>query len=226
MLVNVGGRDLVVIGQKSGVGWALDPDKQGAVVWQYRAGRGSALGGMEWGSAADAERAYFLRRRHERSAGRPGCMPSASTTASASGWPPPPPTMCGEPARGCSPAILAAISVILAWCSWDRTTAACAATSTKDGSILWQFDTNKEFETVNGVQAKGATINGPRSHDRQWDGLHQLRLRLARQAARATCYWRSASTNQQATAARKLLTKVHSEFSFRVSALGLSVLVL
>ena len=49
----------IVIGQKSGVGWALDPDKQGAVVWQYRAGQGSALGGMEWGSAVDAERAYF-----------------------------------------------------------------------------------------------------------------------------------------------------------------------
>ena len=33
--------------------------------------------------------------------------------------------------------------------------------STKDGSIIWQFDTNKEFETVNGVAAKGASINGP-----------------------------------------------------------------
>ena len=53
------GRDLIVIGQKSGVGWALDPDKKGAVVWQYRAGQGSALGGMEFGSAVDGQHAYF-----------------------------------------------------------------------------------------------------------------------------------------------------------------------
>ena len=53
------GRDLIVIGQKSGVGYALDPDKQGAIVWQYRAGRGGLLGGIEWGSAVDGERAYF-----------------------------------------------------------------------------------------------------------------------------------------------------------------------
>ena len=37
---HTGGRDLIVIGQKSGVGWALDPDNKGAVVWQYRVGQG------------------------------------------------------------------------------------------------------------------------------------------------------------------------------------------
>ena len=54
-----GGRDLIVIGQKSGLGYALDPDNEGAIVWQYRAGQGSTLGGIEWGSAVDGERAYF-----------------------------------------------------------------------------------------------------------------------------------------------------------------------
>ena len=54
-----GGRELLVIGSKSGIGWAVDPDRKGAVVWQYRAGQGSALGGMEWGSAVDGELVYF-----------------------------------------------------------------------------------------------------------------------------------------------------------------------
>ena len=53
------GRDLIVIGQKSGQGWALDPDKKGAVVWRYDAGKGTALGGMEFGSTNDGENAYF-----------------------------------------------------------------------------------------------------------------------------------------------------------------------
>ena len=35
------GRDLLIAGQKSGVVYALDPDKQGQQVWRYRAGGGS-----------------------------------------------------------------------------------------------------------------------------------------------------------------------------------------
>ena len=31
--------------------------------------------------------------------------------------------------------------------------------SATDGSALWEFDTNREFETVNGVKAAGASIN-------------------------------------------------------------------
>jgi polyvinyl alcohol dehydrogenase (cytochrome) len=53
------GRELIVAGQKSGVGWAIDPDRAGAVVWQYRAGMGGSLGGVEWGSAVDERNAYF-----------------------------------------------------------------------------------------------------------------------------------------------------------------------
>lgn len=50
-------RNLVGAGQKSGVYWALERDS-GAVLWQTKVGPGSALGGMEWGSATDRERIY------------------------------------------------------------------------------------------------------------------------------------------------------------------------
>jgi polyvinyl alcohol dehydrogenase (cytochrome) len=33
------------------------------------------------------------------------------------------------------------------------------AYSTKDGSILWSFDTNKDFDTVNGVKANGGSMD-------------------------------------------------------------------
>lgn len=46
------GKELLVVPQKSGVLWALDPNKQGAVVWQYRYGQGSGMGG-QWGAASD-----------------------------------------------------------------------------------------------------------------------------------------------------------------------------
>jgi polyvinyl alcohol dehydrogenase (cytochrome) len=30
-----------------------------------------------------------------------------------------------------------------------------------DGSIIWELDTNREFETLNGVRAAGGSIQGP-----------------------------------------------------------------
>ena len=35
------------------------------------------------------------------------------------------------------------------------------AYSSTSGSLIWQFDTNREFASVNGVAAKGASIHGP-----------------------------------------------------------------
>ena len=50
-------RDLLGAGQKSGQYWALDPD-DGSVVWVTQAGFGSAIGGLQWGSATDGDRVY------------------------------------------------------------------------------------------------------------------------------------------------------------------------
>lgn len=155
-----GGRDLIVIGQKSGVGWALDPDKSGAVVWQYVAGRGSALGGMEFGSAADEERAYFAVA--DGNMATAGQMHAVRLDTGERAWmTPPPPLKCGERARGCSQAILAAISVIPGALFAGGMDGGMRAYSTRDGAIIWEFDTNREFTTVNGVAARGASINGP-----------------------------------------------------------------
>ena len=54
-----GGKRDLVIGQKSGIVWGLDPDNEGQGAWQFRAGKGGALGGVEWGLAADEQAAYI-----------------------------------------------------------------------------------------------------------------------------------------------------------------------
>jgi polyvinyl alcohol dehydrogenase (cytochrome) len=48
---------IIGAGQKSGIYYALNPDT-GALLWQTQVGPGSALGGMEWGSATDGKRIY------------------------------------------------------------------------------------------------------------------------------------------------------------------------
>jgi polyvinyl alcohol dehydrogenase (cytochrome) len=49
------GRELLLAGQKSGVVWAFDPEKNGEVVWQTRVGKGGINGGVQWGMASDGE---------------------------------------------------------------------------------------------------------------------------------------------------------------------------
>jgi polyvinyl alcohol dehydrogenase (cytochrome) len=159
------GRDLIVIGQKSGVGWALDPDKQGAVVWQYRAGRGSALGGMEFGSAVDRDHAYFPVA--DGLTPTPGGLHAVDLATGQRAWyAPPPPPACSASAgggngRGCNAALLAAISVVPGAVFAGSNDGAIRAYATGDGSLLWAYDTNRAFDTVNGVSAHGASINGP-----------------------------------------------------------------
>ena len=55
-----GGRRVLVLGQKSGVVYGIAPDEKGKMLWQYRAGKGSALGGIEWGHGGG--RSEYLRR--------------------------------------------------------------------------------------------------------------------------------------------------------------------
>jgi polyvinyl alcohol dehydrogenase (cytochrome) len=153
------GRDVIVAGQKSGVGWAFDPDKRGAVLWQYRAGKGSALGGLEFGSAADAGQAYFAVS--DMIGGTPGGLHAVKLSNGERSWfTPPEPPKCPA-ARACNSAILAAITVIPGVVFTGSNDGGVRAYSTKDGTLLWEYDTNHEFQTVNGVPAKGASISGP-----------------------------------------------------------------
>ncbi len=59
ILVSLGaGRRALVIAQKSGMAYAIDPDQKGKILWQTRVGEGGIFGGSLWGSAADGEKVY------------------------------------------------------------------------------------------------------------------------------------------------------------------------
>ena len=46
------GRQLLMVGAKSGVVHALDPDQDGSIVWKRRVGYGGLSGGVHWGISA------------------------------------------------------------------------------------------------------------------------------------------------------------------------------
>jgi polyvinyl alcohol dehydrogenase (cytochrome) len=153
------GRDLLVIGQKSGVGYALDPDREGAIVWQYRAGRGGLLGGIEWGSAVDGERAYFAVS--DVTTPQPGGLHAVTLTTGMIAWTAPAPPVACASGRGCSAAQSAALTVIPGVVFSGSFDGALRAYSTSTGGVIWSFDTNRTFTAVNGVAATGASIGGP-----------------------------------------------------------------
>jgi polyvinyl alcohol dehydrogenase (cytochrome) len=154
-----GGRTLIVVGQKSGLAFAMDPDAQGAIVWQYRAGRGGVLGGIEWGAAVDDEHAYFAVS--DITLPQPGGLHVVQVATGERAWfAPPAPPACGS-GRGCSAAQSAAVTAIPGVVFSGSNDGALRAYSSTDGSILWEYDTNREFQTINGVPGNGASMSGP-----------------------------------------------------------------
>ena len=151
------GRDLIVIGQKSGIGWALDPDREGAILWQYRAGQGGLLGGMEWGSATDGEQAYFPVSDLFTPA--PGGLHAVSLETGERVWYAPPPAPLCAAGPGCNGAQPGAVTVIPGAVFSGSYDGGIRAYSTLDGSVIWSYDTNRDFETANGVGARGGSIS-------------------------------------------------------------------
>ena len=153
------GKRALVIGQKSGIGWALDPENRGAVIWQYRAGAGGALGGIEWGSAVDDKRAYFAVS--DITGPTPGGLHAVDLQSGTRAWFAPPQAANCASLPHCNAAQAAAISVIPGVVFSGSNDGTLRAYSTADGAVIWQSDTNREFTTVNGVAAKGASMLGP-----------------------------------------------------------------
>lgn len=71
--------DLLLAGQKSGEVFALDPDRDGAVVWRHRVGSGSSNGGVHHGMAADGKLVYVPIADPERKL--PGYVPKPGVYA-------------------------------------------------------------------------------------------------------------------------------------------------
>jgi polyvinyl alcohol dehydrogenase (cytochrome) len=171
------GRRALIAGQKSGVVSAVDPDHEGKLLWQVRVGQGGSLGGVQWGSAADAKNAYVALSDVQRRAAPPG---SAAGRDSVFGvpyeldpkigggltalkietgeiaWHTPHPG-CVKP--GCSPAQSAAVTAIPGVVFSGGVDGHMRAYSTSDGRIIWDMDTGREYKTVNGVKANGGSID-------------------------------------------------------------------
>lgn len=154
-----GGKQILLAGQKSGILWGLDPDHKGKILWQLKLGAGSALGGVEWGHAADGKYTYVaISDLMAQSGAQPGISAVNFATGKKVWTTPAPAVTCAVPA-GCLPGQSAAVSVIPGAVFSGALNGHFRAYATADGKILWDFDTATNFETVNKVAAKGGSVD-------------------------------------------------------------------
>jgi polyvinyl alcohol dehydrogenase (cytochrome) len=161
------GHRMLVIGQKSGVVHAFDPDQEGKVLWQTRISKGGPLGGSEWGSAADQDHIYvansdvrFLYDGGRRLDSAAGGGLFALNLSDGKITMRVPPVSCGGREK-CSPALSAAVSAIPGVVFSGSVSGFLRAYATDDARLLWEFDTARDYSTVNAVPGHGGAIDGP-----------------------------------------------------------------
>jgi polyvinyl alcohol dehydrogenase (cytochrome) len=194
-----GGKRELVIAQKTGMAFALDPDQQGKVLWRTRAGGGGPFGGSQWGSASDGQNMYvaisgqkvgavrdpqsprgfrFVLDPHEG-----GGLVALDLTTGKIVWNVPPVPRACPPARtDCSPVQSAAVTVISGVAFSGSVDGHLRAYATQSGDVLWDMNTAHAYEAVNGGTAHGgsmdaagpAVVNGmvfANSGYGQWGGM-------------------------------------------------------
>lgn len=140
------GHRMLVAGQKSGMVWGHDPDRDGTVAWKAQLVKKLALGMITFGGAADDQYAYFGLRT--------GGVAAVKIDTGEQKWftpvtPPPGPGPKGENAA------LTAIPGVVFSGGWDGMLRAFAS---DDGHLLWEYNMVRDYETVNHVPAKGGSM--------------------------------------------------------------------
>lgn len=168
LVVLADGSERLLAGQKSGHLWALNPD-DGSVVWQHRVGEGGALGGNHWGIAVDGDR-VFLPISDPNSANRSddvirSGMYAFSIAGGEPGWEYRARADCADGRSdfvpGCAQRYgFSALPLVV-----DGTLVAgnidgrLFVFDNNSGDVLFEFDTAQDFPTVNGVEARGGSID-------------------------------------------------------------------
>jgi polyvinyl alcohol dehydrogenase (cytochrome) len=175
LLRGAGGRDRLLAGQKSGIVYALDATNRGAILWQTRIGEGGLNGGVQWGMASDGQYVYattsdvgrtrwagnpFDTRRYILDPKRGGGLTALRVADGSVAWhAAAAPCPDGAPA-GCAPAQPGAVTLIDGAVFATSNDGHVRAHATADGRVLWDFDTAREFATVNGVPTRGGSLDG------------------------------------------------------------------
>ena len=148
-----GGRQILLVGQKSGAAFGLDPDRRGQEVWRAKLGAGSALGGIQWGMADDGSALYVAVSDVVASplVAKPGLSALDPATGRVMWFTPSPDVVCGWGRGRCSRAQSAAVTAVPGLVFSATMNGHLRAYAAASGAIVWDFDTAAQtYVSVNG----------------------------------------------------------------------------
>jgi len=156
-----GGHDILLVGQKSGVLYALDPQRRGKLLWERRLGKGGMTGGILWGLATDGERAYAaiqdIDLPHNRADGSLNAV-DVATGKLLWRWADPP-EVCKDRPKGCFNALTAPVTAMPGVVFEGSLDGHVRAFNAKTGSVMWDFDAVRDFTGLNGMVGRGGSIS-------------------------------------------------------------------
>ncbi|XOV88831.1 MAG: PQQ-binding-like beta-propeller repeat protein [Pseudomonadota bacterium] len=171
---NSRGQDVLLAGAKSGDVFALDPDRNGEVVWRARVGTGSPLGGVHWGMAV-AHNLLFAGA-NDPPYRIPGYAPAPGLSAldidtGKRRW-------HFEPEQDCEIGMMdyfqrdtlypecsffygfsAAVTVVNDLVFAPALDGRIRVFHALQGNLLWEFDTARPFKTTSGREAHGGSMD-------------------------------------------------------------------
>lgn len=158
------GKQLLIVGQKSADVFALDPDRNGKLVWRRKIGRGGYAGGVHWGLAVAGNVIFapnadtkFLPSEAPLPAD-PGLHALEATTGK-SLWFAAAANTCPEDLKpACDPGLSAPVTAAADLVFAGGFDGVLKAYAQQSGNVLWEFDTKRDFQTVGGNPGRGGSI--------------------------------------------------------------------
>ena len=159
---------ILVAGHKDGSVIAYDADNGQHRPWVTKVGRGSIQGGVHFGMAAEGTRVYApINDMNDTRNGdaldpqlaRPGLHAIDATNGEVL-WRHVQDNVCGEGRPFCDPGISSPVTALPGAVVAGHLDGHLRVYAGDTGKVLWDYDTAREFNTVNGEPAHGGGMSG------------------------------------------------------------------
>lgn len=161
-------KDILVVGQKNGMVYGMDPDNRGAIIWERKVGLGGYAGGIHWGMATDGTTVYapnadtdFIGRFDAERF--PGVFALDAATGKQRWY-----TRAEEDCReeqkpACDAGVSAAATASPGLVFAGGFDGQLRVYDSENGKVLWTYQTNRAFTSIAGRDAHGGSIesDGP-----------------------------------------------------------------